>query len=156
MFYEIATLAGSVFTSQDVLPGVRAWVNEATAGTLLGIWHTDIGRIGELLVLRGFEEEEALRAERQRAWLCEDPFASASTTVRLTQESYALSPFLTKPAPKTYGGMFEIRTYCLTPGGLPGTMAGWKAAIGPAHAYTSRACLGSCVGGRLSSPMPRY
>ena len=136
MLYEITTLGGSVFAGKDALPGVRAWVNEAVAGTLLGIWHTDIGSIGQLLVLRGFEDEEALRAERQRALLSEDPFGSASAKVGLTMESYALFPFLMDPASRTYGGTFEFRTYHLKPGGLPGTMAGWKAAIGTAHAYT--------------------
>lgn len=136
MLYEIATLGGSVFASNRALAGARNWVNNAATGTLLGIWHTDIGRIGELLILRTFESEDALRAERHRALMSEDPFGSASSKVRLTMESYALFPFLPDPGPRAYGGTFEFRTYHLTPGGLPGTMAGWEAAIGPAHAYT--------------------
>ena len=136
MLYEIATLGGSVFAGKGALSGVRSWVTEAMAGTLLGIWRTDIGKIGDLLVLRSFEDEEALRLERRRALLSEDPFGSSSAKVELTMESYALFPFLTDPAPRAFGGTFEFRTYHLTPGGLPGTMAGWQAAIGPAHAYT--------------------
>ncbi|UDL96740.1 NIPSNAP family protein [Lichenihabitans sp. PAMC28606] len=31
---------------------------------------------------------------------------------------------------------YEFRTYWLTPGGLPATLAAWEAAIGPARDYT--------------------
>jgi len=136
MFYEITTLGGSVFASISAMAGARDWVSNAAAGTLLGIWRTDIGRIGELLILRAFDSEGGLRAERQRALMSEDPFGSASAKVKLTMESYALFPFLPDPGPRAYGGTFEFRTYHLTPGGLPGTMTGWEAAIKPAHAYT--------------------
>ena len=136
MLYEIATLGGSVFASFNALAGARDWVSSAAAGTLLGIWRTDIGRIGDLIILRAFDSEAALQAERHRALMSEDPFGSASAKVQLTMETYALFPFLPEPSPRAYGGTFEFRTYHLTPGGLPGTMAGWEAAIGPAHAYT--------------------
>lgn len=135
MLYEIATLGGSVF-ARNALAGARDWMNNAAAGRLLGIWHTDIGSIGEVLILRVFESDDELLAERNRALMSEDPFGSASAKVRLSMESYALFPFLPDPVPRAYGGTFEIRTYHLKPGGLPGTMAGWEAAIAPAHAYT--------------------
>ncbi|MEG3143188.1 NIPSNAP family protein [Sphingomonas sp. RT2P30] len=135
MLYEVTTLGGSVF-ARRALAGARDWMNNATSGRLLGIWHTDIGKIGEVLILRVFDSEVELRAERHRALMSEDPFGSASAKVTLTMESYALFPFLPDPGPRAYGGTFEIRTYHLTPGGLPGTIDGWHAAIGPAHAYT--------------------
>lgn len=135
MHYEITTLGGSVF-ARSALPRARDWMDNAPAGRLLGIWHTDIGRIGEVLILRVFDDEDGLRAERQRALKSEDPFGSASAKVTLTMESYALFPFLSHPGPRVYGGTFEIRTYYLKPGGLPGTMKGWQAAIAPAQAYT--------------------
>lgn len=106
------------------------------AGRLLGVWNTDIGKIGELLILRVFDTEDEMRTERHRALTSENPFGSASAKVTLTMESYALFPFLPDPSPRDYGGTFEFRTYHLTPGGLPGTMAGWEAAIEPARAYT--------------------
>ena len=136
MFYEISTLGGSVFASFSALAGARDWVSGAAAGTLLGMWRTDIGTIGDLIILRAFDSEDALRTERHRALMSEDPFGSAKAKVKLTMESYALFPFLAEPSPRSYGGTFEFRTYHLKPGGLPGTMTGWEAAIGPAHAYT--------------------
>ena len=35
-----------------------------------------------------------------------------------------------------YGGTFEFRTYYQKPGGLPGTISGWRNAVGPARVYT--------------------
>ena len=136
MFYEIVTLKGSVFAGKGALAGVRSWMDEASAGTLLGMWLTDIGPIGQLIALRSFERREDLQAERHRALMSDDPFGSTSAGVSLSMESFAPFPFLPKPEPRDYGGVFELRTYHLTAGGLPGTLEGWKAAIEPARDYT--------------------
>lgn len=135
MIYEMITLGGSVFARRGLM-GARDWIDKAAAGKLLGVWYPEIGTIGNVLLLRGFDSQDELLAERHRALLSEDPFGSASAAVSLTMESYALFPFLSDPLPRAYGGTFEIRTYHLKAGGLPGTMAGWQAAIEPAHAYT--------------------
>ena len=111
-------------------------MDNAEAGRLLGIWHTDVGRIGEVTILRVFDSQDELQAERHRALMSEDSFGSASANVKLTMESYALFPFVPDPISRDYGGTFEIRTYYLKPGGLPGTMSAWQEAIPPAHAYT--------------------
>jgi NIPSNAP len=55
----------------------------------------------------------------------------------LSMESYASFPFLPPARPQNLGGVYEFRTYHLKPGGLPATLAGWEAAIAPAHQYTA-------------------
>ncbi|WP_395334702.1 NIPSNAP family protein [Novosphingobium sp. BL-8H] len=136
MFFEVATLKGSVFAGKGALPGARAWVEDAVAGTLLGMWQTEIGPIGQLMLLRSFDTLEELRTERHRALMSDDPFGTAAANVKLSLESFAPFPFLPPPKPRAYGGVFEWRTYWLTPGGLPGTLDGWRMAIEPARAYT--------------------
>lgn len=136
MLFEIATLAGSVFTARAVREGARNWLADASGGSVLGMWTTEIGPIGDLVILRAFEDAQALAAERRRALHSDDPFGSSSAEAKLTMESYSPFPFLPDPAPHDYGGIFELRTYHLVPGGLPATMAGWKEAIAPAHRYT--------------------
>jgi hypothetical protein len=54
----------------------------------------------------------------------------------ISQESYQGFEFLPPVIPGVYGGVYEIRTYFLKPGGLPATLKGWEAAIEPAHDYT--------------------
>ncbi|AXJ96134.1 MULTISPECIES: NIPSNAP family protein [unclassified Sphingomonas] len=135
MLFEIATLAGSVFTAKNAKKGAHRWLEDASAGFVLGMWTTEIGPVGDLIILRAFNDAEALDAERRRALLSDDPFGSSSAHARLTMESYAPFPFLPEPAPRDYGGIFELRTYHLVSGGLPATLEGWKEAIGPAHRY---------------------
>lgn len=136
MLFEIATLAGSVFTARDGKQHAREWLSGAVAGSTLGMWTTEHGEIGNLVMLRSFPDARTLAEERRRALLSGDPFGSATVGARLTMESYAPFPFLPDPVPRNYGGIFELRTYHLVSGGLASTLAGWKEAIGPAGRYT--------------------
>ena len=136
MRYEITTISCSPIGTQDASKRARAWIADAVAGQLLGIWHSDIGTVGQLIVFREFDSEEALAGERERALLSEDPFGSASGGTPIRMETFVPFPFLPPVVPRDYGGTFEFRTYLQKPGGLPGTMAGWRDAIRPAQAYT--------------------
>lgn len=134
MRYELTTLSCPILGVPAASAAARAWIDGARAGRLLGLWRSDIGTVAQLFVLRVFPDDAALMAERERALLSEDPFGSATASATLTMESYA--PFLPPAAPRRYGGTFEFRTYHLVPGGLPGTIDGWRNAHGPAHRYT--------------------
>jgi len=136
MRYELTTLYCSPLGSADASKRARAWIADAVAGRLLGIWHSDIGTIGQLLVLRGFDSNDGLASERERALMSADPFGSASGDTPITMESFAPFSFLPPVEARDYGGTFEFRTYYQKPGGLPGTLAGWRDVIEPARAYT--------------------
>ncbi len=138
MFYELATLASPLLAVSDASEGVRAWTSDpASAGTLMGCWRTEIGTLGRLLVLRGFDTWEALAKERDRALLSDRPFNAGSSVTALSMDSYAPFPFLPPARPGAFGAVYEFRTYKLKPGGLPATLAGWQKAIGPARDYTA-------------------
>lgn len=136
MLFEISTLTGSVFTARTAKEAACEWLDASVAGQTLAMWSVENGQVGDLMILRSFDDAEALAAERHRALSSENAFGSASAKARLVMESFAPFPFLPDPAPRDYGGTFELRTYHLVPGGLPATMAGWKEAIVPARRYT--------------------
>lgn len=136
MLYELATLSCPLLKVGEMADRVREWTGEASGGEVMGMWRSEIGTLGELLVLREFETQDDLRAERERALLSGDPFRAKGLATALSMDSYAPFPFLPRVAPKAYGGFFEVRTYRLKPGGLPATMSAWKEAIGPAKVYT--------------------
>ncbi|MBN8927801.1 MAG: NIPSNAP family protein [Rhodospirillales bacterium 69-11] len=136
MFYELATLSGPLLNLAEIDAAAQAWMTDAVAGTILGRWRTDIGQLGSVLVLRRFERESELAEERRRALLDRDPFGVWGLARSIAQESYQGFPFLPPAAPRKAGGIYEFRTYRLTVGGLPATLAGWEAAIEPAKAYT--------------------
>ena len=104
---------------------------------MLGCWRTDIGTLGRLLVLRGFDKPEEMTAERRRALMSANPFNAGNLVTALSMDSYAPFPFLPPITPRVLGPVYEFRTYRLKPGGLPRTIAAWEKAIEPAREYTA-------------------
>lgn len=136
MLYELATLSCPLLAAGAVCERARAWVADAEAGTLLGCWRTEIGTLGQVLVLRGFDTPEAMTVERRRALMSAAPFNAGDLLTALTLDSYAPFPFLPPLRTGSRGGVYEVRTYRLKPGGLAPTLAAWEAAIAPARTYT--------------------
>ncbi|MCJ2071640.1 NIPSNAP family protein [Methylobacterium sp. J-030] len=136
MLYEFATLSCPLLALGEVCQRAQSWAAEAEAGTLLGCWRADIGTLGQVLVLRAFDTPEAMTSERRRALMSAAPFHGGDLLAALTMESYAPFPFLPPLRTGARGGVYEIRTYRLRPGGLAPTLAAWEAAIGPAATYT--------------------
>lgn len=138
MLYELTTLSCPLLSLPAATAGASAWAGAPDAkGRLMGCWRTDIGTLGRVLVLRGFETADALAAERRRALLDVNPFNAGSVITALTMESYAPFAFLPLVQPRALGAVYEFRTYRLKPGGLPPTLAGWEKAIEPAKDYTA-------------------
>jgi hypothetical protein len=130
VLYELTTLSVPLLSVSKASEGALAYMSEPEAtGTLLGCWRTDIGTLGRLLILRGFESPEDLAAERRRALFSASPFNAGSLVTALEMDSYAPFPFLPPIKPGAYGKVYEFRTYKLKPGGLPPTLAGWEAAM---------------------------
>jgi hypothetical protein len=137
-FYELTTLSCPLLSLNAASAGARAFMDEDDAtGELLGCWRTEIGQLGRVLLLRGFETAGDLATERRRALLSVNPFNAGSLVTALSMDSYAPFPFLPPVQTGSFGGIYEFRTYHLKPGGLPPTLAGWEKAIQPAREYTS-------------------
>jgi hypothetical protein len=137
-FYELTTLSCPLLSMHAASTAARAFMEEDDAiGELLGCWRTELGQLGRVLLLRGFETAADLAAERRRALLSVNPFNAGSLVTALRMDSYAPFPFLSPVQTGSFGGMYEFRTYHLKPGGLPPTLAGWEKAIQPAREYTS-------------------
>jgi hypothetical protein len=137
MLYELATLSCPLLALSQAAEGTEAWVKNAQAkGRFLGCWRTEMGTLGRLLVLRGFDTPEDLTVERRRALLSANPFNAGQIVTALDMDSYAPFPFLPPIRTGARGGVYEFRTYRLRPGGLPPTLTGWEAAIEPAREYT--------------------
>jgi hypothetical protein len=136
--YELATLAFPLLSASEVATGVQAWVSAPeTLGTMLGCWRTEIGPLGRMFVLRGFDDTAALARERHRVLMSANPFNAGRLVTALEMGSYMPFPFLPLIQPGVRGPVYEFRTYRLKPGGLTPTLAGWQAAISPARDYTA-------------------
>lgn len=136
--YELTTLAFPILSASEVAKAARDWVSVPDAdGVLLGCWRTEIGPLGRMLVLRRFEDADALLRERQRALTSANPFNAGGVVTALEMDSYLPFPFLQPALPATRHAVHEFRTYKLKPGGLAPTLAGWEAALEPARDYTA-------------------
>lgn len=130
MLYEIATLTLKLGTLGGAVAAVDAWVKDTAAhGRLLGCWTSEIGPLNQLIVLRDFDDEAGLSAERRRALLASNPFNVAEHLTDLTMESYAPFPFMGPIEPGAWGKVYEIRTYRPKFGGMQPTIDAWAAAV---------------------------
>ena len=137
MYYELATITLALGTAAKAVPLIDEYVRAPDArGKLLGCWLADIGELNQVVVMRGFEQEADLHAERQRGLLSMNPFGCAEFTNRLDMQSYAPFPWLAPVETGRMGPIFEIRTYELKTGGLAPTLEAWRAALPARHAMS--------------------
>ena len=138
MLYELTTLSCPLLSLEKASTEALSWISETAAvGTFLGGWRTELGTLGQVLILRGFDTAEELSTERRRVLLDINPFNAGSVVTALSMDSYVPFAFLPPVEPNARGPIYEFRTYRLKPGGLPPTLDGWEKAIEPAREYTA-------------------
>lgn len=126
--YDTVTLTVKIGTNAQVFESIKASGNQP-GSTLLGCWYSDIGALGKVMVLRGFESEAALVNERKRLLLEGNPFGCGEFVVDVKVESYALFPFLPPIAPAVHGGIYEMRVYGTKLASLQHTIDAWENAV---------------------------
>jgi hypothetical protein len=132
--YELATLAFRLPDVQAAKAGIEPWLNAPGArGRLIGCWEAEHGVIGRVYVLREFDDERELAAERQRAALSPRPFGAGDHLTDLAMHGYAPFPFMPRIITGHFGSVYEIRDYHLVPGGLPATIDGWRVKLPGRH-----------------------
>ena len=93
---------------------------------LTALWHTDVGALNEITHIwtyDSFEQRLAIRAEaiKTRVW----PPKISEFIVSMQSEVFIPAPFSPPLEPREVGPLFEIRSYTLAPGALPGMMERW-------------------------------
>lgn len=136
-YYELTTLSTVIFGPAKAAPAIEAWLRDPEArGTLLGAWFSDIGRLNQVYLLRGFDSLDQMMTERERALRAPDAFGCGALLTGLTMESYRALDFLPPVETGAFGPFYEIRTYPLAQGGLMPTMEKWQATIPARSAYS--------------------
>jgi len=134
MHYELATLTLPFGTAAQAQAGVQAFCADPQArGELLGCWFTDIGRLNQLIVLRGFADLATLAAERERTQRASSPLGCGEIAQSIELHSYRAFPWMKPVRPSAESGIrgpvYEIRTYGFKPGGLQPTIDLWREAV---------------------------
>ncbi|MGR3911507.1 NIPSNAP family protein [Burkholderia sp. SR8] len=126
--YDLTTLSVKIGANARVFDGIQA-SDDPVSGRLLGCWYSDIGVLGKVLILRGFDSEAALLAERRQLLLGGNPFGIGEYVEDVKAESFVLFPFLPPIEPAVHGNVYEMRVYGIKPGSLQPTIDAWQQAV---------------------------
>ena len=133
--HEVTTLEIKVFSNAAVYAALEKSL-PAAGGRLLGAFASDIGELSRVLLLREFDDANALIAARQQMLMSSDPLGCAEWLVSLRSEGHALFPFLPQPQSGAHGRWYEFRTYGLRQGLLGQTIDAWREAVPARHAMS--------------------
>ncbi len=97
---------------------------------LAALWHTEVGPLNEVIHVWPYDSmdqrtEVRAAAVKTGVW----PPNNGELLVSMQSEIYIPAPFSPALTPRAVGPLFEIRTYTLAPGALPGMMERWAAKI---------------------------
>ena len=97
---------------------------------LAGFFVSEVGELNQVIHIWPYESFEARVAARAAAlkepgW----PPATREFTVEQKSEIFLPAPFSPKLEPRALGGIYEIRSYTLAPGAVPGMIDRWAAKI---------------------------
>lgn len=128
--YEIATLQLSMGAAGKAAPAIEAFCGASGAkGKLLGAFATEVGTLNQVTVLRGFDSDADLQAERHRTLNASNPFGASEWMSELVLDSYIPFPFLKPVEAGAFGPIYELRSYVYKHGGLPHILAAWESAV---------------------------
>jgi hypothetical protein len=108
----------------------EALPKRAELSPLAALWHTEVGLLNEVTHIWPYEtldQRTETRAAAIKAGIW--PPATSEFIVSMQSEIFIPAPFSPPLTPRAIGPLFEIRSYTLAPGALPGMMERWAARI---------------------------
>jgi hypothetical protein len=97
---------------------------------LAAFWHTEVGPLNEIThvwTYDSLEQRTAIRAEAVKLGVW--PPKTSEFIVSMQSEIFIPAPFSPALEPREVGPLFEIRSYTLAPGGVPGMIERWATKI---------------------------
>ena len=97
---------------------------------LTALWHTEVGALNEITHIwtyDSFEQRMAIRTEAVKTGVWPPPIRDF--IVSMNSEIFIPAPFSPSLVPREVGPLFEIRSYTLAPGGVPGIIERWTPKI---------------------------
>lgn len=129
MFYHLTLLAVRQGTATAPAT-VCSWVQNAPfQGRLLACWKSEIGVLGQILLLHCHEDDRALRLDHQtisqspERYGIGDGLAGASSMILQSLPSFGTLQ------PGSFGPIFEVRSYLVRAGALAALIKRWERAL---------------------------
>jgi hypothetical protein len=130
MLYDVTILSIRPGGTPKSLPLLNDWIGANKGrGALLACWYADIGALNRVLLIRGYEDEASVGADRAALAIREDRFGLGELLTGVDADTYVPFSFIEPIKPGAHGPLYEVRTYLLRPGGLAGTVEAWRKAL---------------------------
>jgi len=128
MPYELSLITVRPATTPKALEALEQWLAK-TKSKLLACWFSEIGALNQILVIRSFQDEAAIAAERHAVALSESAFGIGEFLVAASSDTFVQFPFLDPIQPGSIGPYFEVRSYVLKPDGMAATVELWRRSV---------------------------
>lgn len=125
--------------SYDVRPGTVPEVEKRFAealpvrtkfSPLAAFWHTEVGPLNRVIHVWTYDSlEQRTKTRAEAAKTGQWPPKIGEFCVSLQSEIYVPTPFSPPLEPRELGGIYEIRSYTLAPGAIPGQIERWSGSI---------------------------
>lgn len=130
MLYDLTTLSLLPNTLGAVLPLLpKTYENFSKTGTAIGCFSCEFGVLNRFAFLTQYDDADKLAAERARLMQTENPYGIGAYLGGVTSTAFKPLSFAQPILPGEYGPFYEIRTYTISPGGLPETEEAWSKVI---------------------------
>jgi len=129
MIYDVTLMSTAVGRTPAALDTIGRAVTAPGAAKLFACWYCEIGAVGDVLLLRGYDSAEALHEDRQRMVIDGDPFGLGDMIESVSRQSFAQFPFLGDIASGKLGPFYEVRVYQTTRPGIAATIELWREAV---------------------------
>jgi hypothetical protein len=129
MHHDVTRITLHPAMAGKALPLLGAWLQAQSKGRLFACWTSETGALNEVMLLRGYEDEAVLAAERDAAARSDNPYGIAEFTAAIDSGTWVPFPFVTPIPSGELGPFFEVRTYRLKMDGLASTLERWKKAL---------------------------
>ena len=107
----------------------EALANRTKVSPLGAFWHTEVGPLNRIIHVWPYEDfahREKVRSQKIEGW----PPKTQEFIEEMNSEIFIPAPFSPKMGePRQLGGIYEIRTYTMAPGAIPGQIDRWSTAI---------------------------
>src|SRR5438067_3957529 len=93
--------------------------SRAKISPLAAFWHTEVGPLNRIIHVWPYEDfahRAQVRAQKIDGW----PPKIQEFIEEMNSEIFIPAPFSPKLEPRQLGGIYEIRTYTMAPGAIPG------------------------------------
>src|SRR5262245_21920182 len=126
MHYDVAIITVRPGTEHKALSRLKETVPSLMGGELLACWHSDIGALNRILLIRAAPDVARVHADREELLRSGSPFGIGEYVAAMSMDIYASFPIMQPMKAGPCGPVFEVRTYVLKPDGLPTTIELWR------------------------------